>query len=160
MRKFGRRRATAIAMSTVMSVGSLLGLRPAMAQTPESLFHYPSPGFTGSCSTGGSGTTTSSTVEVGRKGTDLVVSIQLIGAAPSTTYRVSTPEPSCSGLSYDATIATDANGDGSVQYLKSVAAGTKTVIVSVLAPDPPCPPSANPCIVFTDIEYRSAELKV
>ena len=162
MSKLGRGRATAIAMSGVFSVASLLVLPPAMAaQTTASLFHYPSPGFTGSCSTAGSGTSSPSTVEVARKGTDLVVTVQLIGAAPNTTYTVSTPEPSCPNPSDDATFTTNGNGDGSVQYQKPVATGTKTVIVSVFQPgSATCPPSANPCIVFSYLEYRSAELKV
>ena len=43
MTKLGRGRATAIAMSAVISFASLLVLPPAVAaQTTSSLFHYPS----------------------------------------------------------------------------------------------------------------------
>ena len=98
---------------------------------------------------------------MGPKGTDLVVTVQLLGAAPNTIYTVSTPEPSCPNPSDDATFTTNGNGDGSVQYQKPVAAGTKTVIVSVFQPGSfTCPPSRGPCSAPSYLEYRSAELKI
>lgn len=156
-------RATAIIIAAIIAAASLLMLRPAMAaQTTASLFHYPSPGFDSSCSTPGSGTSSPSTVSVKRKGTELAVTVQLIGAAPNTTYTVSTPEPSCPNPSNDATFTTDGSGNGSVQYQKQVPAGTDTAIVSVFQPGniTACPPSGGPCSAPSYLEYRSAELKV
>lgn len=161
MRTLGRGHATAIAMCAVITVASLLGLQPATAaQKSAALYHYPSPGFTGSCSTGGSGTSSLSTVETQRRGTKLFVTVQLIGAAPNTTYTVITQAPICGNPPPDEpTIGTDANGDGSVQYQQPVPAGTDTVIVSVTQPGSPiCTPSA--CSVPSYLEYRSAELNI